>query len=498
MLSRASVLALFFLLSVSSAIAQSDRGSLTGRVTDPTGAGVPNAKVTATNINSGETREVQTSGEGSYTLPELKADPYKVTVEAQGFKTASAENIVVAVQVNRTLDFKLEIGEISSVVTISNDEAPVLQTETPVRQTNVSERQVKELPLLVSSEFAGRTPLSFIYLDSNVTQGSGAQGTDTTRFRVSGGQALGTEILIDGASTRRTQNGTFFSEVAPGPNAFQEFTLSTSSYSAEFGNSSGGVINFTQKSGGNEYHGEIYDLIRNEKFNANTFRSNAQGIDRARDNQNDFGFNIGGPITLPHFGEGGPMVHRFHNRAFFFFNYEGYRFTEGSNNIITVPTLRMRQGDFSELLTDPYIVGFFGHGVQIYDPRQPAGTRAAIPGNRLDLYLGGARIDPVGANALQFFPAPNRTGPLGSTVFGNYLSIGLRPTDMDQYTTKLDFVTSDKNRLSGSFSHRTNDRIAGDPVPRFPLPFTSQGAFNQNFKSILVRVQDDYTLSPRS
>jgi len=266
MLSRGLVVALFFLLSVTSAIAQSDRGSLTGRVTDPTGAGVPKAKVTATNLNSNETREVQTSDEGNFTIPELKADPYKVTVEAPGFKTASAENIVVAVQVNRTLDFKLEIGEISSVVTISNDEAPVLQTETPVRQTNVSERQVKELPLLVSSEFAGRTPLSFIYLDSNVTQGGATQGgssTDTTRFRISGGQALGTEILIDGASTRRTQNGTFFSEVAPGPNAFQEFTLSTSTYSAEFGNSSGGVVNFTQKSGGNDFHGELYDLIRN-------------------------------------------------------------------------------------------------------------------------------------------------------------------------------------------------------------------------------------------
>jgi len=335
MLSRGSLLALFFLLSITSAVAQTDRGSLTGRVTDPNGAGVANAKVTATNLNTADSREVQTSDDGHYTIPELKADPYKVTAEAQGFKTASAENIVVAVQTNRTLDFKLEIGEISSVVTISNEEAPVLQTETPVRQTNVTERQVKELPLLVSSEFAGRTPLSFIYLDSNVTQGaetqgSAASGTNTTRFRISGGQALGTEILIDGASTRRTQNGTFFSEVAPGPNAFQEFTLSTSSYSAEFGNSSGGVINFTQKSGGNDYHGEIYDLIRNEKFNANTFRSNAQNIPRARDNQNDFGFNIGGPITIPNFGQGGPMVRRFRNHAFFFFNYEGYRFTEGS------------------------------------------------------------------------------------------------------------------------------------------------------------------------
>src|SRR5256885_4263189 len=498
MLSRKSALALstFFLLCFTSAVGQSDRGSITGRVTDPNGAGVANAKVTATNLTTAETREVKTSDDGNYTIPELKADPYKVTAEAPGFKTSSAENIIVAVQVNRTLDFKLEIGEISSVVTISNDEAPVLQTETPVRQTNVTERQVKELPLLVSSEFSGRTPLSFIYLDSNVTQGSGTQGTDTTRFRVSGGQALGTEILIDGASTRRTQNGTFFSEVAPGPNAFQEFTLSTSTYSAEFGNSSGGVVNFTQKSGGNEYHGEIYDLIRNEKLNANTFRNNAFNVPRARDNQNDFGFNVGGPITVPHFGEGGPLIHTFRNRAFFFFNYEGYRFTEGSNNIITVPTLRMRQGDFSELLTDPYILSFFGHGIQIYDPRQPAGSRAAIPGNRLDLYLGGARIDPAGANSLQFFPAPNLTGPLGSTVFRNYLSVGLRPTNMNQYTTKLDFVLSDKHRISGSFSHRKNDRIAGDPIPRFPLPFTSQGAFNQLFKSILIRVQDDYTFSP--
>jgi hypothetical protein len=166
-MSKASVLVLFtfFLLCVTSAVAQTDRGSLTGHVTDPNGAGVANAKVTATNLNSGQTREAQTSEDGTYTIPELKADPYKVTVEAAGFKTASAENIVVAVQVNRTVDFKLEVGEISSVVTISNDEAPVLQTETPVRQTNVSERQVKELPLLVSSEFSGRTPLSCIYVD---------------------------------------------------------------------------------------------------------------------------------------------------------------------------------------------------------------------------------------------------------------------------------------------------------------------------------------------
>src|SRR2546421_900062 len=119
-----------------------------------------------------------------------------------------------------------------------------------------------------------------------------------------------------------------------------------------------------------------------------------------------------------------------------------------------------------------------------------------IPGNRLDQYLGGSRIDPAGRNILQFFPLPNRTGPNGSTVFQNYLSQGIRPTNMNQYMAKLDFVVSQKQRISGSYSFRKNDRIAGDPVPRFPLPFTSQNVFNQLFKSHFFRLQDDYTFSP--
>jgi hypothetical protein len=490
---------LTFLLTLAAApvLAQSDRGTITGTVTDPNGGVVQNAKVTATSLETGEAREATTGDEGNYTLPELKAGLYKVSVEAQGFKTANVDSFKVAVQVTHSLDFKLEIGAVTDVVTVTSDTATAIQSDTPVRQTNVTERQVKELPLEVTSEFSGRTPLSFIFLDSNVATGvSGNQGTNTTNFRVSGGQALGTEILIDGAATRRTQNGTFFSEVAPGPNAFQEFTLSTSTYSAEFGNSSGGIVNFTLKSGSNEFHGELYDLIRNEVLDANSFRNNAQGIDRPRDHQNDFGFNVGGPITLPHFGEGGPMTWSGKNKAFFFFNYEGYRFIEGANTILTVPTARMRTGDFGELLTDPYILSFFHHPVQLYDPRQPANTRAPIPGNRLDQYLGGSRIDPAGFNILQFFPLPNRTGPNGSTVFQNYLSQGIRPTNMNQYMAKLDFIVSQKQRISGSYSFRKNDRIAGDPVPRFPLPFTSQNVFNQLFKSHFFRLQDDYTFTP--
>ena len=147
MLSRGPILALFtfFLLCVTSAVAQTDRGSITGRVTDPNGAGVANAKITATNLNTSETREVKTSDDGNYTLPELKADPYKVTAEAQGFKTASAENIVVAVQVNRTLDFKLEIGT-SAEVTVSSGDGLVESGSVSTGMV-VSSRQVQRSSL---------------------------------------------------------------------------------------------------------------------------------------------------------------------------------------------------------------------------------------------------------------------------------------------------------------------------------------------------------------
>jgi hypothetical protein len=489
--------------------AQSDRGTLTGSVTDPNGGLVAGAKVTATNINTGEVREATTSDEGSYTIPELAPAPYKLSVEASGFKTSTVENIQVGVQTTRRADFTLELGAISDVVTVTSDSTPSIQTDSPVRQSNVNERQVKELPLLVNSEAGGRTPLAFIFLDSNVSSGGGSNsaGGNATNFRISGGQGLGTEILVDGASTRRTQNGTFFSEVAPGPNAFQEFTLSTSTYSAEFGNSSGGVINFSLKSGGNEFHGEAYDYIRNENFNANSFINNSQGrdpvtgrerLERRRDNQNDFGFNLSGPITIPHFGEGGPMVTKFENRAFFFFNYEGYRRTVGSNAIITVPTVRMRQGDFGELLTDPYVRSFNGgNPIIVYNPRQPSGTRAAIPNN--DYRLVPGLIDPAGLAALQFFPLPNTTGPLGSGVFRNYLSQSIIPLESNQFTVKPDFIVSDKQKITFSYSYRHNTRIAQDagaPPPRFPLPFTSQGIFDQDFRSHLARLQHDYSFSP--
>ena len=483
--------------------AQSDRGSIVGTVKDPNGAVVAKAKVTLTSLDSGEVREVETSDDGNYTVAELKAAPYKMTVQATGFKTATVDIVRVAVQVTRRQDINLEVGDVGESVIVTSD-SQVLQTESPVQQTNITEKQVRELPLQIGSETAGRSPLSFIFLDSSVASGGGSTadqnaaagrgGTLGFNFRINGGQGLGTEILIDGTPTRRAENGTFFTEVAPGPNAFQEFTVSTAQYSAEFGNSSGGVVNFTVKSGGNDFHGEVYEFYRTKGFDANIDVNRLTGLPKPVDLQHDYGFSVGGPIYLPHFGEGGPILKSLKNRAFFFFNYGGYRFTQSETVQVSVPTAKMRTGDFSELLTDPYVLGFFGGPVQIFDNTVPCCNRPPIPNNRMDLYRnaqGRSIIDPAGFNVInQLFPAP--TGP---GVFHNYLANSSRPYKTDYYVQKLDLVLSTKQRLALSSTFRSQTIIQG-AFPRFPEPWVQQGAWNQTFHSQYYRLQDDYTFGP--
>jgi hypothetical protein len=471
------------------ATAQSDRGSISGTVRDETGAVIPGARVTATNVETEDVREAETTDTGNFAFPQLQAATYRVVVEAAGFKTATVEEVQVAVQFNRTVDVRLEVGGIGEEVTVSAADVPVLNTEQPVQQLNVTERQVRELPLLVAAESGGRSPLAFIFLDSSVTGTSaGSTGTNATSFRVNGGQGLGTDILIDGAATRRAENGTYFSEVAPGPNAFQEFTISTSSYSAEFGNSSGGVVNFTIKTGTNDLHGEAYLFHINDALNSNIDRNRLLGLDKPRDRQFDFGGAIGGPVYIPHLYNG-------RNRTFFFFNYGGYRTSQSESVEVSVPTERMRRGDFSELLTDPYVLQFFGGPVRIFDPSQPVGQRTAIPGNRLDLYQNGALLSPVGLNFASLFPLPNQTGPLGSTVYHNYLASSEATAETDYYVTKITHTIADGHLLNVSYTYRNLPSIKGG-FPRFPEPFVAQGVWRQQFRSHYARLQYDWTVTP--
>jgi hypothetical protein len=203
---------LFTIMAPLTALAQSDRGAISGTVVDQNGAAVKRAKVTVVNLDSGASREVNTTDEGTFVVPELKAAPYRLTVESQGFKTTTIDKLQIAVQVTRRVDVKLEVGSLGEVTTVTAG-VGALQTEGPVLQTNVTERQVRELPLQIGSESGGRSPLSFIFLDSSVSSGgdtpdqstAASRGTVGFNFRVNGGQGLGTEILIDGAATRRAE-----------------------------------------------------------------------------------------------------------------------------------------------------------------------------------------------------------------------------------------------------------------------------------------------------
>ena len=481
---------LVFFALVWSAFGQSDRGSIRGSVTDPNGALVPNAKVTVTNVDTGEVREVTSGDAGSYSVPELKAANYRVIVTAEGFKSATVDDVKVGVGVIRTTDVTLEIG-VGETVTVTS-EPSIINTESAVSQRNVTEKEVRELPLLVGAESAGRSPLSFIFLDSSVTAtgGGGSQGINGTNFRINGSQGLGQEILIDGAATRRAENGTFFSEVAPGPNAFQEFTLNTSNYSAEFGNSTGGVISFTIKSGGNDFHGEGYYYLINEALNANTTLNRLNDVPRQVDRQRNYGFSIGGPVYLLRFGEGTPTLYNGKNKTFFFFNYEAYNQRQNESVFTTVPTLRMRNGDFGELLTDPYILQFFGGPLQIFDPSMAPGMRTAFTDN----IIPQSSISPVGQNFVNLFPLPNATGPLGSTVFRNYLASSSSGSQTQAYTTKINQVISDKQQVNVSFIFRKLPSTKGG-FPRFPGEFVNQGVWDQTFRSYYVRLQHDYTIT---
>ena len=466
------------------AFSQTTNASLSGTVTDSSGAVIPNALVTATDNVTGVITAGTTNGEGFYNIQELRPNPYTVVIKAPGFSDETVKDVVLLVGIARRLDANLKIGAHEDV-TVTATQTQLL-TENAALQDSVSERQSKELPLVVSSATAGRSPIAFLFLDSGVT-GTTGNGTSLGNFRVNGNQGGSTDILIDGSSTRRAQNANFFSETAPGPNAFQEFTVTTSQYSAEYGASTGGVVNFAVKSGGQGYHGEAYDLLQNERLNANAYLNDLLKLHKPRDHQNNFGANIGGPIYIPH-------LYTRRDRAFFFFNYEGYRFNNGEVVPVTVPTAKMRTGDFSELLTDPYVLSQLGGPAQIYDPHVTGVGRPAIPGNRLDQYTstatGKSVIDPAGLAILNLFPVPQKDG-----VFHNYIANSLVPVTSNSYTAKGDYNASDRQHLSISYAYRNQPRLNGG-APRFPEPIIANGVWNQLFISHYARLQHDFTITP--
>ncbi|HEX9918868.1 MAG TPA: carboxypeptidase regulatory-like domain-containing protein, partial [Pyrinomonadaceae bacterium] len=265
-----------------STLAQEFRATLTGNITDPQGAAVVGAKITAKNLQTNDETVVTSGDEGSYTVPSLLPGRYTVTVEAQGFRTQVSENVELHTADKATIDVALQVGGLDQVVTVNEGDTPLLESDTATRGQVIENRRITELPL------NGRNPIMLATLAPGVQFNGNPQFTrpfdngDNAQFSINGGIQRHNEFLLDGApnnavtdaDTVRTRSSNNIAYIPP-VDATQEFKVQTNSYDSSFGRTGGGVINVTTKSGGNEFHGTGYEFLRRYQLEANTFENNA-------------------------------------------------------------------------------------------------------------------------------------------------------------------------------------------------------------------------------
>src|ERR1700686_4089683 len=344
-------------------LGQNVYGTITGTVTDSSGAAISDATVVLTNLDNGEKHSIQSDSSGNYTFVNILPGRYKLEGEKTGFKKFVREPILVQIESGLRVDVALQVGSQSETVEVTS-EVPLLQPETNSLGQVVEQRSVTELPL------NGRNPLALVALVPGVVpQGQPSAGNSSTSnpvganpfalgdFQVGGGMAGQSQILIDGVPT----NGAYLNVVTviPTQDAIEEFKVQTNNLGPEYGRFAGGVINLSTKSGTNSFHGSAYEFIRNKVLNANDFFANESGITRPPFTQNQFGGNAGGPV--------------FKNKLFFFGSYEGFRQRKGSLLSTWVPTAAERNGDFSQIGSSNT-----SSVLNIYDPTTSSGCGSGV------------------------------------------------------------------------------------------------------------------------
>jgi hypothetical protein len=326
------------LLSSLPAAGQRFLGEFTGTVRDPGGAVVSGAKVTALEPTTGRSWTAETNEDGIYRLVSLPVGAsYDVTVEHAGFKRARLEAVTLDVGEAKRLDLKLEVGDVSESVTVT-DEANLLNFEKGEVSAVVGERKIAELPL------NGRNVYQLAELQPGVvrTAGSGLQESETTDAQVSasGARFRDNQILLDGVSNNNDRQGGR-TTINLSPDAVEQFRVVTNNLSAEFGRSGGALISVVTKGGNNEFHGSVFEFHRNDNLDAaTTFEARSGG--KSEFKRNHFGFTFGGPLHLPRFGEGGPAYISGKNRTFFFFSYQGLRQVRPALQLHSVETPQFR------------------------------------------------------------------------------------------------------------------------------------------------------------
>jgi hypothetical protein len=499
-----------WLLVWGTAAAQSDRGAIAGSILDSTGATVGGATVTVTGADTGSTYRTKSTAEGVYRIGDIAIGRYNITVEAQGFKTSQQKGVLVQIGTVAALNITLQPGDVKEEVTVMAD-APTLQTESSDMGTVVGTRQIEELPLALSATGQSflRSPETFVFLTPGTTgPGTGNSSSGIFLSKLAGGQNLGTEVLLDGISVQRQDTVSAFDQTAPSVEALNEFKVTTSTPSAQFGRTSGGVESFTTKSGTNAYHGTIFELFRNEALDANSWGNNfvnagitqgnigcnnttipCQPLNRKpRDRQNDFGGSLGGPVRIPHLYNG-------HDKTFFFFSWEQYRNKLGTTSLTTVPTDAERGGDFSALLggdtgvANPCTPGKNVILGQIFDPSTTKivggqTCRSPFPNNKI------TNISTVVQNVLHYIPSPNTAGEKNG-LQNNFVFNSTSPHIETTMTFRIDDSVTDKNKLFFSYSSREQNSLNNNPS----IPGPADGTYHNRYLTHYTRFGWDYLAS---
>ena len=427
---RVGILALVAINVITSSVfAQEARGTIQGRVVDTSGFGVPGATVEVLNTATGVVSPTTSNEQGSYRVPFLIPGVYRLTASLQGFKTFINDRIELHVADVLTVDATLEVGAIAEAVTVTATAAVVDRSTAELGQV-VDARRISELPIREGS------PVELVILAPGVTvttdlrSRKAAFNNGLSQFSTDGGGEKKNDFTIDGVSNVANDRVAY----SPPSASVEEFKIHTTSYDAAIGNTMGAVVNLVTKSGTNTLHGQVYEWFRGSKLDARNYFDTRSGSPKREYDDNRFGAAVGGPIRS--------------NRTFYFVNFEANPFKVPSPNIVTVPSAKMRNGDFSELLA-------LGPQYQIYNPftirphPTQAGrfTRDPFPGNIIPPNL----LDPVAKKILEFFPLPNQQGTAdGQQNFQNPTAVAFET----YYTAtgRVDHNISPTHRVYGRFS----------------------------------------------
>jgi hypothetical protein len=403
-------------------------GGITGVVTDSSGSVIAGAAITITNPQTNFTRNTVSNEAGNYNFPNLPPGLYNVRAERQGFQTEVRNSIELQVQQTARIDFRLNVGAVTEEVTVTGG-APLLNTENATIGTVIEQKRLEDLPI------NGRSFVALISLSPNVTTGQTSSGgipaarsggeRASVSLAISGLRREFTYFSIDGVSNTDVDWNTY--AFLPSIDALQEFKVQTGVYSAEFGREAG-QVNVSTKSGTNQYHGTVFEFLRNNALDARPFGFTTVVPTSAPFKWNQYGFTLGGPIQIP-------KVFNGKNRLFFMSNYEGFKLRKEAQQTFSLPSAAMRAGNFSEILP----------GTVIHDPT----NGEPFSGN----IIPTQRLHKVSLGLLEFLPPPNIPS---AGLVNNYLSLQSNTTDKDQFSQRIDFVESNKSTWFGRYSWQSD------------------------------------------